>query len=142
MTPVDGIKTVKKGKTNKERTIILKEIKGKESPKKKIDKTFDRGEALKHKSKKNILWILVISFMVIIFIGWIFLFKANLLFPNTQEKSNGWQRIKSGFTQLFETFKKDVLKIKPVINSNQSGEDQIKELEEKVFPQFSNENKQ
>lgn len=143
MTPVDGIKTVRKGRANKGRTIVLKEIKANESPKKKIDKTFDKEEVLKHRSKKNILWILVISLMVIILVGWIFLFKANLLFPNSQEKSNGWQKIQSDLTQLFETFKEDVLKIKPAVNnSNQSEVEQIKGLEEKVFPQFGNANKQ
>lgn len=141
MTPVNGIKPTKKTKTSKERTIILKEIGEKKEVEKRVIRPTKKEKELPHHYRRNLMWIIVIIVMLLIIIGWVFLFNENLLFSKTNTKSTGWEKVKSSFSELFETIREDVFKIKtkkPASNIN-SYEEQIKELEEKVFPQFKNE---
>lgn len=134
MSPVDAIQPPQKKK--------------KAPPAKKPPVAFERqklpGKTYKdQESKKQLMWILASTTALIILIGWVFLFQGGRLTKNTSD-SNFFSTAGQKLTNLWETIKTDILKIESALeklNTN-SEEKKIEELEEQVFPQFTDPTKQ
>ncbi|MFA5134816.1 MAG: hypothetical protein WC505_03415 [Patescibacteria group bacterium] len=89
------------------------------------------------------MWILVIVTTVIIVALWALLFSSGSLTP--EGKSTGRFNILSNKIEgLWESIKEDVLHIKDAVKqeTNTASPEQIEELEEQVFPQFTDPTKQ
>ena len=92
------------------------------------------------------MWILVGITAIIIFILWVFIFQGGLS-SNANTNSNFFNTLSEKVTDVWQTIKTDILKIQEAIkneNTNESNaeEEKIKELEKKVFPQFTDPTKQ
>lgn len=100
-------------------------------------KNLPREQAKIHQ-KKGYVWLITGLLIFLIVIGWLFLLKEGLIFSGSSDK--GWGVIKNSFNKILNTFKKST----PAENDNKNtpfSDEQIKKLEEKVFPQFENINK-
>lgn len=134
MSLVDAIRPPKKKK--------------KAPPAKKLPVTLEKqefpGKTYKDKeSKKQLMWILASITALVILVGWVFLFQGGQLTKNTSD-SSFFSTAGQKLTNLWETIKTDILKIESALeklNTN-SEEKKIEELEEQVFPQFTDPTKQ
>ena len=120
----------------------------KSSSNKKINKpsNFKISQNLKPKktkkneaSKKRLMFFLILLIMIFIVVGWLFMVKEGLIFTSNKEDS-GWSKIKEGFGSIANIFKGDIFeKEQETSNTNYaSEEEQIKDLEERLFPEFYN----
>lgn len=97
--------------------------------------------ATSQKHKTIIMIVAVI--MAVVFISWVALFMSGKL--TRSSSSNFGSTISNKFKNLWENIKTDVLKIKNIgqnINAANVNEEQIKNLENSVFPQFNDPTKQ
>ena len=90
------------------------------------------------KKKKKLMWLIITIIITFIIIGWLFLLKEGLIFSDSESK--GWNVIKDGFNKILNIFKKSPDAKNDNINIPTT-EEQIRELEKRVFPQFENINK-
>ena len=90
--------------------------------------------------RKRLMWLLVIVTALVIFLAWLFIFPS----PNTNAGKNGfWNGIALKLTDAWKTIKTDVLHLKATNNNtNVNSEERINQLENDVFPQFTNPTKQ
>lgn len=86
-------------------------------------------------AKKKVAWLVLGLAMVIIFAAWIFFVRTGLIFPKSS--GGGFSQLTNSFKQLFGNIKNDYSDIK----ANMKEDQEIKQLENKVFPQFTNTNK-
>ncbi len=87
--------------------------------------------------KRRKLVMLVTTVMAVIVIGWLILLKTNAIFTDG-ESGSGWLRVRTSFERLVNTVKTNVLKISPPQDSSKSDEERIQNLEQQVFPEFTN----
>jgi len=94
--------------------------------------------------KHRLMWTLALIFTGIIFIGWLLLFQNGLITSTNSNQSSFFQQLGERAGDLWQTIKTDILKIKDEIEDKNinTEEEKIKELEEKVFPQFTDPTKQ
>lgn len=137
-----------------------------DSVKKSKEKPYNRSDALnksnsqkrskghshlseQEKAKQSLLWFLVGGTMVIVIIGWVFFLRLQV--AENLKKGGGMQKISEEFENIVDTVGERISKIGDAVsekletlNTEANGETekdkQIKELEEKVFPQFNNSN--
>ena len=109
-----------------------------------------------YRGSKTFMWFMVIGVFLIILILWLFSLQFTLS-DNGAETKN-WTGFKSNFTYSFKDFKTEIekfrnsiQKIETAANTNSNGstikkninaltDDQIKAMEEKVFPKLKNNN--
>jgi len=138
MSPVDAIRPPKKSKKisapSKPMSLpIVVKKKAIASPK------FSNKE-----QKNKLMWLLAAIVTGIVFIGWIWLFQNGLITNSSSNQSGFFEQIGDKVSGLWQTIKTDILNIKKTEenkNTN-SEEEKIKELEKKVFPQFTDPSKQ
>lgn len=94
--------------------------------------------------KHRLMWTLALIFTGIFFIGWLLLFQKGLITSSNSSQSNFFQQLGEKTSSFWQTIKTDILKIKEKIENENTNteEEKIKELEEKVFPQFTDPTKQ
>jgi len=92
--------------------------------------------SVKYQGKKSLMWIIIGLIISLIFFGWLFLFKQGLLTTNTNTK--GWDRVKESFQNLLNVVKTGLHLSTGENKTLTTDEKKIKELENKVFPQFEN----
>jgi len=143
MPSIDGIKPPIK------KDVAAKKITNKtETDKPKVKKQEIIKSVIKTSSsenkKRSYMWYMVGLVAIIIFLAWIFIFQNSLSIDDSN--SDSLSKIKASITELWDTVKEDILKIKTQANSNTNNvnvnNEVIKELEEKVFPQFDDPNRQ
>lgn len=100
------------------------------------DKIYYLPKAGAKESKKTIVWLVLGLVMIIIFATWVFFVRAGLIFPKSSA-GGGLSQLTNSFKQLFANLKNDYSDIK----ANMKEDQEVKQLENKVFPQFSNTNK-
>ncbi|MDP2684623.1 MAG: hypothetical protein Q8P20_06295 [bacterium] len=145
MTPVDGITPPTKNKKKrpiKNQPVQKGNIK-KNIPEQKnnnIDsRVFNNNTTQKH----NLVWIVSIIIVFIIFIGWSSLIFGGKMINNSETSDNQGFLIKfsNELTNIWDKFKTDYLKIQEAAEETpQTEEERIKQLEEKVFPSFDQNN--
>lgn len=93
-------------------------------------------------NKRGLLWLMVGLVAIIIFIAWIFIFQQTA--TNNSNTPDGLAKIKNSISELWDTIKTDILKIKKsALNENTNiNAERIRELEDKVFPQFNDPTRQ
>jgi len=140
MVTIDAAKPAKKKrKTTPPRTeknINDKDISPGASPRK-------TEKPLPETKKRGLLWLMVGLITIIIFVAWIFIFQQTAT-TNNSNTPDGLAKIKNSISELWDTIKTDILKIKKTAtneNTNINAE-KIKELEDKVFPQFNDPTRQ
>ena len=149
MSPVDGIRAPRKNTVRSPRKKTTKIPVRPKAPKddkpllletepKKPVPMLPSGEADLAR-RKRLMWLLVIITALVIFLAWLFIFPS----PNASTKSNGfWNGIATKLTDAWKTVKTDVLHLKNETNTNVNSEERINQLENDVFPQFTNSNQQ
>ncbi|MFH1207236.1 MAG: hypothetical protein V1668_01370 [Patescibacteria group bacterium] len=93
--------------------------------------------------KQKTIVMIVVVIMALIFISWVALFMGGKL--TRSSASNFGSVISSQLKNLWQTIKTDILKIKNTdLNANSANvnDEQIKKLENAVFPQFNDPTKQ
>lgn len=139
MSPVDSIRPPRK--RNKPITPAKPAVKA--APVQKIVRQEPKVPAtpMDMRHKERLLWVLVIVTSLIIFLAWLFIFPA----PSSVSKSRGyWAGISQKLDDLWKTISTDILHLKnSTKNKNiNTEEEQIKQLENQVFPQFNDPTKQ
>lgn len=104
---------------------------------------YDQRDALK---KKSILWFSVGLTFSFIILGWILFSQLNIFSESSQGEDSNWQKIKENISKFWQDIDQGVsnLKLENIIGGNKNQnveiieleEGEIKNLEEKVFPQF------
>ena len=133
MSQVDGISPPKSSKSRTKKTVKIKKYISEKAPIKKKKINYNIKDEHKHK----LVWLISIGIVIIIFIGWLSLFQGTEL--STTNDNSFLSRISNNFDQLWSQLKEDILKINnddENINNTNEAEQQLKELEEKVFPEF------
>lgn len=137
MSPVDAIRPPKKDKK-------VAFPKPKPSPLVQQKKESPLSPKNEEQYKHRLMWILALVFTGIIFIGWILLFQSGQLISTSSNQTGFFQQLGDKVGDLWGTIKTDILKIKEITtNENINAEEEkVKELEKKVFPQFTDPTKQ
>lgn len=132
MSPVDAIQPPKKVR----KVMPVKKTTG--APEKVAPRQVLPPEA----KKKQTMWLLVGVTTVIIIVGWVLLFQGGQL---TKTGGGGaFGILGQKLTNLWETIKTDVLKLKSAQKTTvpATDDERIKQLEQQVFPQFTDPTKQ
>jgi len=149
MSPVDSIRPPKRAKRfptthavpAPAKTVLA--AKKPPTPEEPAKKTAANPTLATASQKQKTIIMVVTVIMALIFIGWVALFMSgNLTRSGT---SNFGSALSNQFKRIWENIKSDVLKIKNVgqnTNTANVNEEQIKKLENSVFPQFNDPTKQ
>jgi hypothetical protein len=101
-----------------------------------------KSQTLDARARQRLLWFLVLGTTLVIFLAWL------LLFPGPRTKNSNMSYLESVATKLsdlWQTIKTDLLKFnQPATNANlnTANDEKIKNLEDRVFPQFNDPTKQ
>ena len=131
MSPVDGVRSPKKNKT-KNNTVKIK----KTDPEIKSYPIKKTSFNLQDEHKYKLVWLLSIGIVVVIFISWLALFEGSEI--STNNDNSILTRISNNFNNLWDSLIEDISQLNnemPIENTNEA-EQQLKELQEKVFPEF------
>jgi hypothetical protein len=98
--------------------------------------------SLNEHARQRLLWLLVISTAIVIFLAWLLVFPA----PATNNAHRGYfQGVSEKLQNLLNAIKTDIQKLRENPkdnNANVANDQQIEQLENQVFPQFNNPTKQ
>ncbi|XOU94374.1 MAG: hypothetical protein ACNFW9_06105 [Candidatus Kerfeldbacteria bacterium] len=134
MTPVDGIGPPK----SKKRKPTYIENKGESIPEKKSTEIRKPSYQTNDEHKHRLVWFISIGIVVLLFIGWLSIFQGSEL--SSSNDDSFLTRISNNFDTIWESLKEDILKINTETKTETSNineaEQQLKDLEEKVFPEF------
>lgn len=128
MSPVDAIRPPDREQRKPQTTT---------EPQPTPKKTAVTLEKKSHHAKERMIWIIAGSITVLILIGWLILYLGGNL---TNESGNTFfSQLGDQISDVWETIKTDILKIQSAINTTEEpiAEEQIRQLEEQVFPQFT-----
>jgi hypothetical protein len=101
-----------------------------------------KPQTLDISARKKLLWFLVLGTTLVIFLAWLFVFPG----PKTKNANMSYlESISAKLSDLWQTIKTDLLKLDRTVtnsNVNDAAEEKIKNLEDRVFPQFNDPTKQ
>ena len=147
MSPVDSIRPPKKIKKTSAAKNPKPKIAAAANPKKILPVKSQPGilqqPAKQHEDKKKLMWLLVGVTGLIIIIAWLWYMQNGGMNINAN-RSNRWQELGQKIDEAWLTIKTDWLKIKKITQPTNAinSEEHIKNLEERVFPQFNDPTKQ
>lgn len=150
MTPIDAVQPPKNNQKKKSGEAGSGSAGKKVVEKKRKD--IKNNKAPQHTEKKRednsapkvrSMWSLIIITTIIIVVLWILLFSSGSLTP-TDKSTSRFSLLGNKVEELWESIKEDFLQIKDTVEKETQPADpeQIKELEEKVFPQFTDPTRQ
>ncbi len=94
------------------------------------------------RTRQRLLWFLVLGTTLVIFLAWLFLFPG----PRTKNSNMSYlESVATKLSDLWQTIKTGLLKFnQPATNANLNTayDEKIKNLEDRVFPQFNDPTKQ
>lgn len=143
MTPVDGLSPPL---TKNKKKPVKKPVPINRDPQKGAGIKNFFGNSLQRSSninqKHRLVWMLSIGIVVIIFIIWSASFLGGkIVSDSSSDNSNIFESFSSELSRVWKSFKSDYLKIKDTAEENpQTEEERNKQLEEKVFPSFDQNN--
>ncbi|MBI5037394.1 MAG: hypothetical protein HZC01_01635 [Candidatus Kerfeldbacteria bacterium] len=96
--------------------------------------------------RERLVWAIAIGITAVIFISWVILFSGGSL-KSADTDSSFWSRISNRLGSFIETVQTDWFHLKSDLNTTNTNattvdEERIKQLEEQVFPQFTDPTKQ
>jgi len=150
MTPVDGITPPIKNQNK--RPLKNKTVKKPVAPKKRTPKTGQTNDQFENPikqinnnttNKHSLVWIVSIIIVFGIFIGWSSLIFGGKIINNnsTSDQAGFFEEFTKDISKIWDKFKTDYLKIqKAVEETQQNEEERIKQLKEKIFPDFDQNN--
>lgn len=149
MTPIDAVQPPENNQ--KKNPELIKNQQTKKIVKKKREH-IKNSKAPQHTEKKpkdnsapkvRSMWSLVIITTIVIVVLWVLLFSSGSLTP-TDKSTSRFGLLSNKVEELWESIKEDFLQIKDTVEkeTQPASPEQIEELEEKVFPQFTDPTRQ
>lgn len=150
MTPIDAVQPPKRNQKKKsgeagsgsaEKKVVKK--KWERAKNNKAPQRTEKRPADNSTPRVRSMWSFVIITTIVIVILWILLFSSGSLTP-TDESTSRFSLLSNKVEELWESIKEDLLQIKGTVEkeTQSASPEQIEELEEQVFPQFTDPTRQ